>query len=50
MIQKYASDEQQRKEDGAHVQPVTDIRFTNIDDETVQFFVDEFDARKSEFA
>ena len=44
-VQRYATREQSKMSNEVKVQPVTDIRFTNVDDETVAHFVNEFDQR-----
>ena len=44
-IEKYSIREKHKMKDLVKISPVTDIRLTNIDDETTDFFVQEFDKR-----
>ena len=48
----YAEKKSHQKLDSVHrfaVKPVTDIRFTNIDDETVEHFITAFDKHSAHF-
>ena len=44
-LDKYAAHEQDRKTCVLKISPVTDIRFTNFNEDTVASFVNEFDER-----
>ena len=44
-VDKYAAQEQHKETCALKISPVTDIRFTNFNEDTVASFVNEFDAR-----